>query len=458
MYAHPAKTQDGQILVLLATSMALLLAAVGLGIDAGLGYMVKARLNAAVDSAGIAAARAVTQGADQSSQIAHARQAAQRFFAANYPDGYLNSNPVLNEPVVTFDRGKVTIDVSAQAALPVSFMNVMGFRELTVTASSQAVRKDLDLALVMDTSGSLKSQAAKVRSSAISFLEKFSPGTDRVALIRFSYGAVVDNAIRTVGRGFDRSSANAHINAYDFDGATNSSEGMWHARNQLNSIAPVNRSTLRVIVFFSDGSPNAFASFFPFKYPADCTRAGTIATGDGTSASSTSGLYRPDRISTNLTGACSTDGSPTIASKISRLPDWYSAHNDPRNPYDPAGREFRIVTSSPREVTNDLGSRAAAWRNINRASRNLAEAMAARSHDEGIYVFTLGLGPQLLGRNGPDNEKGEDLLKCMANTLDAPARCRDPQKPVGVYCYAETANDLNPCFSRLASEILRITK
>jgi Flp pilus assembly protein TadG len=453
----PAK-QHGQVLVLLATSMLLLVSVVGFAIDSGLGYMVKTRLNAAVDSASIAAARAVTQGNDQSAQVAYARLAAQRFFAANYPDGYLNSRPVLNEPAITFDRGKVTLDLSAQAALPASFMGILGFQQMNVSASAQSVRKDLDLALVMDTSGSLKAQAAKVRSSAISFLEKFSPSTDRVGLIHFAYGAIVDDPIRTAGRGFDRNSTKTHINDYVFEGSTNSSEGMWHARDQLNSIAPINRSTLRVIVFFSDGSPNSFASFFPFKNPADCAAAGTISTGDGTSASSTSGLYRPDRISTDLTGACSTNGSPTIASRIARLPDWYNAHNDPLNPNDPARREFPIVTNSPRQVTSNLDSKTVAWRNINRASRNLVEAMAAKSRDEGMYVFTLGLGPQLLGRNGPDNEKGEDLLKCMANTPDAPARCYNPQKPVGIYCYAETENDLNPCFSRLASEILRITR
>ena len=46
----------------------------------------------------------------------------------------------------------------------------------------------------------------------------------------------------------------------------------------------------------------------------------------------------------------------------------------------------------------------------------------------------------------------------MANTTDAPTRCFNPSKPVGLYCFAATQADLTPCFSKLASAILRISK
>jgi hypothetical protein len=115
--------------------------------------------------------------------------------------------------------------------------------------------------------------------------------------------------------------------------------------------------------------------------------------------------------------------------------------------------EYPIITNSPRVVTNAI-----TYRNVNRAARNLVEAMAAKSRDEGIYVFTLGLGSALKAGSGADGEKGEDTLKCMANATDAPSRCFNAAKPVGVYCYAATQADLTPCFSKLASAILRISK
>jgi hypothetical protein len=46
----------------------------------------------------------------------------------------------------------------------------------------------------------------------------------------------------------------------------------------------------------------------------------------------------------------------------------------------------------------------------------------------------------------------------MANSVDAPKRCQNANQPVGMYCYAATDADLTPCFSRLASAILRISK
>jgi hypothetical protein len=82
--------------------------------------------------------------------------------------------------------------------------------------------------------------------------------------------------------------------------------------------------------------------------------------------------------------------------------------------------------------------------------------MAAKARDEGITVYTLGLGASLKTAAGYDDEIGETVLKCMANVADS--NCYNAAKPVGMYCYAATTADLTPCFSRLASAILRISK
>jgi len=121
-------------------------------------------------------------------------------------------------------------------------------------------------------------------------------------------------------------------------------------------------------------------------------------------------------------------------------------------------QEFKLVTNTPRVVTADMSTEAIAWKNTNRAARNMAEALAASLRSQGVFVFTLGLGSELTTGTGPDSEKGQDVLKCMANTSDAPARCVTPSQPTGLYCYAATTNDLTPCFSKLASAILRISK
>ena len=166
--------------------MFVVLAVVGLVIDGGLAYLLKARLCAAVDSAALAGARAVLAGDNQTEQIASARAAAADFFAANIPSSYLLSKPTLLSTEVTFRQGEATIDVRAEAPMPVSVMQVMGFSSLTPTAYAQTIRRDLDMAFVVDTSGSLSGQAATVRASAKSFLNKFNATQDRVSLNHWS--------------------------------------------------------------------------------------------------------------------------------------------------------------------------------------------------------------------------------------------------------------------------------
>ena len=457
--AHPRLArQRGAIAVMVALSMIVLLGVVGLVVDGGMSYIIKARLNAAVDAAALAGARAVPLGNNQAEQRASAQAAAAKFFNANIGGTFMLATPKLLGVDVAFNAGTVTIDVRAEAPMPVSFMQVLGFTALNPYASAQTIRKDLDMALVVDTSGSLSSSSAGVRTAAKSFLEKFNVTQDRVGLIHFAYGAEVDNPIRTSGRGFDRAAMLEKIGSYSFSGRTASVEGMWHARDQLNRITALNRSSLRVIVFFSDGVPNALGGFLPFTTASDCTQAGVFDINGN-------GLYKLDVTG----GQLISDGcrlrrpvkngpSTEMGDVVSKLPDWYNAHNDAANPNDPAKREFAIVTSSPRVVTADISSSTMVNRNIDRAARNLPEAVAAKARDEGMYVFTLGMGSDLKKKSGVDNEVGENVLKCMANVADGPARCYDAQKPVGMYCYAATEADLTPCFSRLASAILRISK
>jgi len=441
----PIRRERGAVLIMVALAMLVLLALVGLVVDGGLAYLVKARLNAAVDSAALAGARAIPEGTTKDQQITAARAAAADFFAANIPDNYLLSSPKLLSTEVSFDTGRVTIDVRAEAPMKVSFMRVLGYTSLTPVAYAQTIRKDLDMALVVDTSGSLYNSRAAVKTSAKTFLNKFNVTQDRVSLVHFAYGAEVDNPIDASKRGFDRTSMVANIDSYTFNGSTASVEGMWQARNQLNRVPQLSRSSLRVIVFFSDGEPTALGALLPFKTATDCTKPGVFDTGSN-------GLYDLNSSTAVSIAGCDVERRGSVTSTISRMPDWYNAHD--------TLREVPIVTGDAnyRTVTSDLSNATIVQRNIDRAARNLPEMIAAKARDEGMYVFTLGMGASLKARSGVDNEVGENVLKCMANVADGPSRCYNPDKPVGMYCYAATEADLTPCFSRLASAILRISK
>jgi hypothetical protein len=251
--------------------------------------------------------------------------------------------------------------------MPAGLTAVMGFTWLDIEASAQAVRRDLDLALVLDASTSLAPAAAQVREAAAQFLERFDPDTDRVALLHFAYGAEVDAPVRSQARGFDRPALRSQLQALQFSGYTNSAEGLWHGRAQLNGIAPAQRSSLRVMVFFSDGVPTAFASRFRVAAPAGCSGAGVGVAVSDIDGVTVRGLWRADRQDEALAGC----DAVTLAADA--LPAAYDAH--------PVSPGIAVAGGGPRAV-----GREASWTNVNRAARNLAEAMAARARADGIHV------------------------------------------------------------------------
>jgi hypothetical protein len=81
--------------------------------------------------------------------------------------------------------------------------------------------------------------------------------------------------------------------------------------------------------------------------------------------------------------------------------------------------------------------------------------MAKEARQQGIFVYTLGLGNFLTQGIGPNDEAGEVILLRMANDMDADIRFDD--EPEGFYCHALTTNDLGPCYNRIIEAIIRLT-
>lgn len=463
--------------MVVALTLVVLIGFVGLAVDSGLAYLVRAKFNAAADAAVVAGTFASSRGATEAERRANATAAANKFFNANFPADYLGATVTSINPAITYDSsGLITMDMDVRATMPSALMGVFGFNQLNIDASARTIRKDLDLAFVLDMSRSLEAWGGSVKEQATTFLDKLHPDIDRVALVRFGSGAVVDVGIlpsppNSLYRGFNREEMKAKIRDYSFEGSTNSSEGFWLGWNELNKVPAAIRSSMRVIVFFSDGSPNTFSSTFRFVNPACNFTVGAIVTPDLETGSEdykkrAKGLYRhnlPEAAHSGPTAACFRNPAanmtdPGIAPLLrpNALPLTYNAHGP---------SSFPVVTSEAgrRRVENRTETPENVWKNVNRASKNLVEAMAEEARKEGIYVFTLGLGDKLHAAelaSLPEmpNDTGENLLKCMANTIDAPSRCRKPDQLTGVYCHAATAEELEPCFASLAAEILRITR
>jgi len=440
----------GSIALVTALSLIVLVGMVGLAIDLGRAYGVKAKLNAAVDAAAIAGARALVVGESDAERVTNAQAAAQKFFAGNFPLDYLGATPTGPNTTAVHDAaGFWTVTVSATADVPTTFLRVLGKDNVPVATMAETIRRDLDLILVLDTSGSLAppyspaDTPTKLRAAAVSFINKFSEGSDRVGLVSFASGAVLDVPInKTAARGFNRTQVNNAINALPVSGSTASAEGMRRALNEINAVPQAVRSSLRVIVFFSDGAPN--------DVPATFTWSSGTQIGD---------LY-----------------SETDSGAAPRRIWDYSQRNSPYpNGWDRPGiatlpnNGFNItgVGAIPLRDQTLAGQRSLSGTpyantrcNVNKAARNMVEYVANTARNQNIAVFSIGLGARLnsleitfCGYN--PTEYGANILKRLANTSDSDTFHPSPQ-PTGLYAYAEDADELDAAFNAIASAILRL--
>ena len=450
------KKSAGVIIILMAVALPALLAIVGLAVDSARAYGVKATLSAAVDAASLAAARAISDG-----EVAAIR-AANKFFAANYPAGHFDSTP--GQPRISFGysaEGDISINVSATANMPTTFLRIVGKDEMDIGSTAQTIRRPVDLSLVVDNTTSL-TRGGDVTQDVIDrskdFVGNFGELFDRVALIKYAFGAEVPVGFNN-DRGFNKATVESEIDAFEFgspgaDQYTNASEGMWRAIDALTTVN--NPASLRVIVFFTDGAPNTFASSFSFNGGV-ADRVGAIRSASGSSGRPY-GLWEADSVAQRSPAPW--DFGNKLDDRLTGLPQYYNAH-------DPNASDILVINPShPRRPVFDYDpsndSAGDLYRKINRISRNLPEDMAEYARQKGIFVMTLGLGRKLTQPTGPDNDRGEEMLMRMANDprmLDIPALASDfrPDQPQGIYCHAVDKDALAPCFADMMAVIIRLT-
>ncbi len=462
MEPNPTMTHPkGQILILTAISLFMLIGLAAITIDLGMAYAVQAKLNSAVDAASLAAGKAVKNGVDDAARRQSAILAANSFFAANFPTGIRSTtNTSFSVDSITNVDGTWTIRVSASTKAPTLFSAIFN-RPLVVGSSAEATVKTLDMMLVLDCSGSLSDTYSPhgtfnaLKQAAINFVNGFQGGAggDRIGLVTFASGAVLNRAInKDSTRGFAKASLIADIQSTSADGATNAEEAMRIAKAELDAIPANLRSTLRAIVFFSDGAPNIVSGYFKLKNPVTVT---TTPYGLYSVADSTDNPYRYFPVGQRS----GSDGTWTYSgqTRVTHLPvtDYtgtvsLASYNNAR-PLTPLGadRVFRWANT---------------WCNLNKASRNMVENIAdgARSGSgtAAITIYTIGLGAMLQNLEITNcsygsAEKGENILKRIANTSSSDTY--NSSQPTGFYVYAADSTQLNAAFQRVRSLVLRLS-
>jgi Flp pilus assembly protein TadG len=464
----------------MAAVLALLMVTTGLAVDSGRAYLVKAQLSKAVDGAALAAARSLNSG--------NPRAEAAQIFRANFPAGYLgtstSTDPTTDSnffsSTVDAASGVNTVNVTASAVLPTTFMSVANINQVTVSSTGQATRRMVDLSLVLDVSSSIGAQWSAVRDAARTFVNSFDAAHDRLALLTFSDGAQVIDAMPAT-RGFDKTGMINAVPSTLPGGSTAMVEGLYRAWDELRSVPTGQQSGLRVIVLFTDGASNSVPGDYGTG-PGVGLRTYDFPQNPGDTFGQTwnsphiTGLY-DTQTGANSMGIDTTvpwDSTNTPFTANNAWPKYMplaSAHTHHRSAGIPTSFPLQTAslnvdglsqssTRGLRDFDAAAGKYPAEVHNINNAARNLVEivANAARSDtgDYHIRIYTIGMGQLVPLALGTRPESSESILKRMANDSTSPDF--NSNQLEGKYYYAQTAADVAPAFQALQNQILRLTK
>jgi Flp pilus assembly protein TadG len=490
-------SQRGYALIYMCVVLTVLLLFTGLAVDTGRAYVVQAQLSKAVDGAALAAARNLNSG--------NPRGEAVTVFKANFPAGYLgtlsSTDPTTDanffKSTVNATTGINTVTVNATATLPTTFMKLANFNTLNVNAMGEATRRMVDLSLVIDVSSSIGSSWTAVRDAARVFVNAFDQGNDRIALLTFSNGVSVLDAMPS-SRGFDKPKVYADIPTTLPGGSTNMVEGLYRGWDELRYVPAGQQSGLRVIVLFTDGASNSV----PGNYDAAPGLGRTIRTydfpkvlpdpdGQTHDAPTIAGLYATNTANSpsgpNINGAngssnvvppnwnqqclVAADFNDVKCSSVQKYLPLASYHANRRSPGIPTSFPFMsnslTVNGTTQSTARPLRNKNATtnryptevW-NINNAARNLVEiiADAARADigDYPIRIYVIGMGELVRYPLGTRKEMSEEILKRIANDISSPDF--NETQLEGKYYYAKTAADVGPAFQALQNQIIRLSK
>lgn len=166
----------GAIAILFALMAPLVIGSVGMALDMAQAYLVQQRLSQALDAAALA-------GAASSGDAAEIEARIKAFFDANYPPDRLG---LTFTPVVTINGDEV--HVSGQANYNTFFLKLLGIEVIDLTAETTVQRdvKGLEVALVLDNTGSMSSNdnITSLKRAATSFINIMFDGASNEEYVR----------------------------------------------------------------------------------------------------------------------------------------------------------------------------------------------------------------------------------------------------------------------------------
>jgi len=429
------KKEKGQIILVFALALPLLILFAAMAIDMGIIYSTKARLSNAVDAAVLTGVKNYSQG------TATAQALATDIFNANF-----GANP----PTPTFtwcpspDCPFTAVSLTATATTTVNtlFMGYLpGFAQWQVSDTGTATRSNLVMSIILDRSGSMSTDGggSALQTAVPIFINNFAQGSDYVAMISFASNATLDvpettqfvtpitnkvNTMSFIGGTFGTGAGTNTSTCSATSCPSTNAPPLSMADYQNNSITfPAGQPEVKVVVYFTDGLMNTIQDTF------NCTNTPpgpiTLNYGGYDLAYSSPAAFLP------------TDGTQ-LANIATNGPVYYDTSYD----------ICQGVTTFPSQQYGQQAFTQAAV-TAEAQYRGLVTANAMRSESPvPTYIYVIGLGTGV----------NTAFLQNLANDPDGTAY--NPNLPTGLFlavpnCPSVTCTtDLTTAFQTIAAKIL----
>jgi len=397
----------GQIFLIFAIVLPVLLMFLGLALDVGFAWIMKALLSRSVDAAALAGMRNIDKG------TAKAQQIAQEAFDANFGTGFSRDTAT---PTVTITVGKDgsnnnIVNVTATATINTFFIRIVpGFSTMNISSSAQATQPQLLMSLMLDRSGSmaLNGGGQALPGAVTSFIDDFNNTTDEVAEVSFASIATVDVSMRT---NFQTPITDA-VNGLNYAGATFSQAALTDGMNQITGVQTVTgQNVVKVAVFFTDGWANTINDNL------NCPATTNLNYGGCSPAESA-----------NPPGWCGTNGPPVNVFWL-----------DPSSGATLNSNACNAATFPSQQYgTNETLNQT----NVSNESLYRAIQVANSMRAQNITVYSIGLGSYI----------SQTFLQEIANDPASPTY--DSTQPVGEAVFAPDSSQLTAVFNTIAQKIL----
>jgi Mg-chelatase subunit ChlD len=448
-------SQRGVALVLAALFCLAVIPVVGLVVDGITAYLIRAEISNALDASVLAGARSLNIGQTIPAQTASATLIARNVFNANVSG--MNGNMQNVSASISVGQNDTThfrwVTATANADLPLTMMGMLGIHTAHISLTATAQRRDVNVVLVLDHSGSMNGVLASMQTDATDFVNMFAGGRDHLGLVTFAGSTFVAYPLNTT---FQSDSPNVPAligQLTTYNGATNTAQAMWAAYQQLTTLNQP--GALNVIVVFTDGLANTFAAnFLPLVSPsAGCNNLTSPLTGVILSDINEVGTYGlSDPVAQSLNDP--SEGRPAPQSNgCGNISDTWNIASGL------TGLPSADVNGNSTNGTGSIGAYAAVNLNqvtpasVTNAGLNAFDDAANRIRSDTTLtpvIYTIGLG------NNPGLPPDQVLLARVANDPGSPSYNRN--QAAGLSIFSPTIAELHSAFVRVASAVLRLAQ